>query len=86
MKRALLVGLLFLVVGALGCEGSQTRDWTIQASVIEVALIAHCEFYPAEVTPMTDEQIQAFGAARVALYEKYGKMVKDGLDDLKDKQ
>ncbi|HUT60677.1 MAG TPA: hypothetical protein VNA25_22760 [Phycisphaerae bacterium] len=85
MKRMLIVGLLAAVVAvSVGCDPAQTRTWTVQASVLEVGLIAHSEFYPAEVTPMTDEQIQAFGAARVALYEKYGQAVKEGIKELKE--
>jgi len=84
MKQILLVGLLLAAVGAVGCDPAQTRTWTVQVSVIEIGLIAHSEFYDAEVTPMTDEQIQALGVARVALYEKYGQTVKEGIENLKD--
>ena len=85
MKRVLIVGLLAAVVAvSVGCDSAARREWTVKASVVETGIVAHCEYWPAEVAAMTPEQIQAFGAARVALYEAYGQQLKDALEELKD--
>ncbi len=86
MKRVLILGLLAAVmaVGALGCDEVQRREWTVKASVVETAIIARSESWPADVEPLTQAQIDAFGAARVALYEAYGQQLKEAIDAMKD--
>jgi hypothetical protein len=85
MKRFLVVGLLAAVLAAsAGCESAMTREWTVKASVVETGIIAHCEYWPAETPALSAEQIKAFGAARVALYEAYGEQLKAAIEGLKD--
>jgi len=84
VRRMLLAGLVLLVcAGALGCDEALRREWTVKASVVEAALIANSECWPDDIERMTAAQAEAFGTARVALYEKYGQAVKDGLEALK---
>ena len=84
MKRVLIVGLLAAVVAvAVGCDPAARREWTVKAAVVETGIVANCKYWPANVAAMTPEQIQAFGAARVALYEAYGQQLKDALEELK---
>ena len=84
MRLTILFAATLGMFLAVGCDPAQTRTWTVQASVVEIGLIAHCEFWPAEVAALTPEQVQALGSARVSLYEKYGQAVKEGIEGLKD--
>ena len=84
MKRVLIVGLLAAVVAvSVGCESAQTREWTVKAAIVETGIVAHSEFWAEGVEAMTPAQIEAFGRARVALYEAYGQQLKDALEELK---
>ena len=49
MKRALLVGLLFLVVVAAGCAGDGTRDLGIKGLELYYGALVGSPFWPAEV-------------------------------------
>ena len=49
MKRALLVGLLFLAVGLVGCTGSQSRDLGIQGLDLYYGALVDSPFWPADV-------------------------------------
>jgi len=83
MKRVLIVGLLAAAIAAMvGCEAGQQRDWTVKASRLETVLINSSEFMPTD-QKLTDAQIDAFGAARVDFYTKYGQYAKDAIEQLK---
>ena len=83
MKRMLFVLWLAAVVAAsTGCESAMTKTMTERASVIEIGLINASPEMP-DALKLTAEQVEAFGLARVRLYERYAAETKAVLDGLK---
>lgn len=62
MKRALLVGLLFTMVLAAGCAGSGTRDLGITGLGLYYDALVGSPFWPAEVEPLTEAEIEALAS------------------------
>lgn len=85
MKRTIVVLVLAALVAALaGCESPMTRTMTERASVIEAGLI-NASIHMPDALKLTPEQVEAFGMARVRLYEQYAAETKAVIDGLKDK-
>jgi len=75
---AALAGLL-----AAGCDPAQMREWTKQASIVELGLINGSQFMPAD-TRLSADQVSDLGAARADWYAFYGNAGKEVVDSLKE--
>jgi len=63
MKRALLVGLLLLAAGAVGCAESQTRDLGIQGLELYYGALVGSPFWPADVEKPNAAVVGALASA-----------------------
>ena len=61
-KRALLVGLLLLVVGAVGCTESQTRDLGITGLELYYDALVSSPFWPDGVEKLSAEEKEALAS------------------------